>query len=227
MVAPLIPVVVITAGMTLRSDTKPMKVFVKRPRGTLYWGGAGLNGIYLEDQLKAFQEAGIQHIYRGTNTTGSEKTDALWSGTSLRYEDTDEWVISKGLDTPAPQFNLIGYSYGSLLAAQTANFYANQGHIVDHLVLIGSPVDRDFLAKLKSHRNVKKLIILNLTQHGDPIYAGMTQMELLKAVSVLADQDEKSGKTKGIGHFYYRPASEEGRTRRRDLSKYLFQQGLR
>lgn len=227
MVAPLVPVAVATAVMTLRSDTRPVKVYVKKPRGTLYWGGAGLNGIYLDDQLAAFQEAGIHHVYRGTNTTGLDKTDALWSGTTLRYEDSDEWVISKGLDTPAEQFNLIGYSYGSLLAAQTANFYAKQGHIVDNLVLIGCPIDRDFLTHLKSSKNIKQLLVLDLTQYGDPIHAGITQAELLKAVPVLMDQDEKSGSTKGIGHFYYRPASDEGRERRRALSKFLVQQGLK
>ena len=35
------------------------------------------------------------------------------------------------MDKPADQFNLIGYSYRSILAAQTANFYARSGCIVD------------------------------------------------------------------------------------------------
>ena len=43
----------------------------------------------------------------------------------------------------------------------------------------------------------------------------------------LMDQDTASGTTKGIGHFYFRPDSKEGRDRRTALAKYLYDQGLR
>lgn len=224
---PLIPIVVVTAVMTLRSDTKAVTVYVKKPRGTLYWGGAGLNGPYIDDQIQSFVKKGISHVYRGTNTTGFDKVDALWTATTLRYEDSDEWTISKGLENPSGQFNLIGYSYGSMLAAQTAHFYANQGHIVDKLVLIGCPIDANFLAKLKNHKNIKMVIVINLTEHGDPIHAGMTQIELLSSATKLASQDDESGTTKGIGHFYYRPDSIEGKARREALADYLYRQGIR
>ena len=224
---PLIPIVVVTAVMTLRSDTKPVTVYVKKPRGTIYWGGAGLNGPYIDDQIQSFVAKGISHVYRGTNTTGFDKVDALWSATTLRYEDSDEWTISRGLENPSGQFNLIGYSYGSLLAAQTAHFYANQGHIVDNLVLIGCPIDASFLAKLKTHKNIKMAMVINLTEHGDPIHAGMSQIDLLSSVTILASQNEESGTNKGIGHFYYRPNSFEGKTRREALAEHLYKQGLR
>ncbi|WP_211461986.1 thioesterase domain-containing protein [Collimonas silvisoli] len=213
--------------MTLRSDTKPVKIYIKKPRGTLYWGGAGLNGPYIDDQLQALKSAGIQHVYRGVNTTGNEKTDALWTATTLRYEDTDEWTISSGLDNPSGQFNLIGYSYGSLLAAQTANFYANHGHIVDHLVLIGCPINSGFLNSLVMNKNIKNVIRINLTDAGDPIYAGMSESELVTSVKTLMDQDAASGTSRGIGHFYFRPDSAEGKERRARLAKYLYDQGLR
>jgi pimeloyl-ACP methyl ester carboxylesterase len=227
MPVPLVPIVVVTVAMTLRSDTKPVKVYIKKPRGTLYWGGAGLNGPYINDQLQALQKVGIQHVYRGVNTTGNEKTDALWTATTLRYQDTDEWTITSGLDNPSGQFNLIGYSYGSLLAAQTANFYANQGHVVDHLVLIGCPIDSGFLNSLITNKNIKSVIRINLTDADDPLFAGMSQTELMSSAKTLMDQDAASGTTKGIGHFYFRPDSKEGRDRRAALAKYLYDQGLR
>ncbi|WP_442783860.1 thioesterase domain-containing protein [Collimonas fungivorans] len=224
---PLAPIVVVTVAMTLRSDTKPVKIYLKKPRGTLYWGGAGLNGPYINDQIQALLKIGIQHVYRGVNTTGNEKTDALWTATTLRYQDTDEWTISSGLDNPSGQFNLIGYSYGSLLAAQTANFYANQGHIVDHLVLIGCPIDSGFLNSLIMNKNIKNVIRINLTGADDPLYAGMSEAALIASAKTLMDQDTASGTTKGIGHFYFRPDSKEGRDRRTALAKYLYDQGLR
>lgn len=60
------------------------------------------------------------------------------------------------MDAAQEQFNLIGNSYGSLLAAQTANFYAKQGYIVHNLVLIGSPIDADFLKNLRGKTHIKK-----------------------------------------------------------------------
>lgn len=227
---PPIVVVSVTAALTLKSDSKgPLKVAVNKPRGTVYWGGAGLNGPYISDQVAAFQEAGIKHVWIGKRTLG-EIPDALRSAIDLRYERDPRdrsWMVEGMEKIAAEQFNLIGYSYGSLMAAHTAHVYASNGHIIDHLVLIGSPIDRDFLTHLQASKNIKKLIIINLTQYGDPIFAGMSQWRLFLAKSTLEKQNDASGTTQGIGHFYYRPASEEGRARRRQLAKYLVEQGLR
>ncbi|MBO9516034.1 MAG: hypothetical protein J7549_18110 [Variovorax sp.] len=212
MPAPLLaPIAVITATLTLKSDTKPVKVYVKKPRGTLYWGGAGLDGSYIQSQLQAFADVGIKNLNAGLTNTGGAGLpdyvkpigtliDAIRAGLPIRYEDDDEWTISKGMDAKEGQFNLIGYSYGSLLAAQTANFYANQGHIIDDLVLIGSPIDADFLKKLQTHRNIKKVVVIDLTDKGDPLHAGMSQMALLESIPRLASQFTSD---RGEGHFYY------------------------
>lgn len=102
--------------------------------------------------------------------------DAARTGVMIKNNDgTDNWRVYPPASTnEAKQFNLIGYSYGSMLAAQTAKSYANLGYVVDHLVLIGSPTDADFLSLLQSHKNIKKLTIIDLTEHGDPIHAGMS-----------------------------------------------------
>ncbi|GAB3435811.1 hypothetical protein NX773_05825 [Massilia solisilvae] len=227
---PAIVVVSVTAALTLKSDSKgPLKIAVNKPRGTVYWGGAGLNGPYIADQVAAFQESGIKHVWVGKRTIG-DIPDAVRSAIELRYERDpgDRYWMVEGMEKiAAEQFNLIGYSYGSLMAAQTAHVYASNGYIVDHLALIASPIDGDFLSHLQSNKNIKKLIIINLREHGDPIFAGISQWRLLLAKSKLEKQNDDSGTTRGIGHFYYRPASEEGRMRRRQLAKFLFEQGLR
>ena len=220
----------ITAALTLKSDTAPVVVKINKPRGTIYWGGAGLDGDYIADQIAALREAGVQHIYEGKRTYGMP-VDALRSGTSVRYRGgpaDEDWKISGMEKNPSKQFNMIGYSYGSLLAAQTAYFYAKNGHIVDHLALVGSPIDEDFLIELKSQKHIKKLIIKDLREHGDPLFAGMSQMRLFLSGWTLGQQMQATVKqNEGVGHFYYARATPEGNRRRRQLAQYLFQQGLR
>jgi hypothetical protein len=235
MATALIPIAVATAALTLTSDTKPVTLHVKKPRGTLYWGGAGLDGPYIQPQLQAFLAAGIQNVSVGLNNTatknmpafisiGGTLIDGIRSGLVIRYEDNDEWTISSGMKNDSKQFNLVGYSYGSLLAAQTAHYYAKQGHIVDHLVLIGSPIDGGFLVKLRANKNIKKVTVIDLKKVGDQLYAGMTQMELLEAVPSLGG-DMLAGK--GEGHFYYAHVVTDSPRRWSELAKQLYAEGLR
>lgn len=233
MVLPVIgPIVSITAALTLKSDTRPVKVYVKKPRGTLYWGGAGLDGPYIKPQIEAFQRAGIEHINIGLTNTANKKigervgplVDAIRAGLVIRYEDDDEWVIESGMTDASPQFNLIGYSYGSLLAAQTANFYASKGHMVDHLVMIASPISAGFLAKLGGNKNIKKVIAIDLTQFGDPIHAGISQTALIEGMATLKRQQDAG---LGEGHFYYAHTVKDSKSRWNSLAQKLFAEGLR
>lgn len=231
-IALLAPVALASAALTLRSDTRPATVYVKKPRGTLYWGGAGLDGPYLQPQLEAFRKAGIEQVRVGlTNTAvasfGEEAgaiLDAARAGALIRYQDDAEWTISSGMSESAPQFNLIGYSYGSLLAAQTAHWYARQRHVVDHLVLIGSPIDGDFLAALQALPTIRQVIVKDLRQVGDPIYAGLSQRELLLAVPELQRQQSRK---LGEGHFHYAHVIQDSSRRWKSLAQELADQGLR
>ncbi|WP_293935591.1 alpha/beta hydrolase [Iodobacter sp.] len=228
---PLVPIVVIAASLTLKSDTKPVPVKVNKPRGTLYWGGAGLDGPYVKPQLDMFMKAGIQHCYVGKTNSATQSIgdygmfiDALQAGINIRYIDNSgEWRLA-GMDKPSEQFNLIGYSYGSLLAAQTANYYAKNGNIVNHLVLLGSPIDADFLKELKANKNIKKIIVIDLIQYGDPIYAGITQTELIMGAKTLGDQMKNN---KAEGHFYYAHVVADSPKRWEALANRLYAEGLR
>ncbi|WP_293935433.1 hypothetical protein [Iodobacter sp.] len=228
---PLVPVIIITATLTLKSDTAPVKVKVNKPRGTLYWGGAGLDGDYVKPQIAAFIKAGITHCFVGKANSASVElgkagtlVDALRAGINIRYaDDTGEWTLS-GMDKPAEQFNLIGYSYGSLLAAQTANYYANNGNVIDHLVLIASPIDLDFLNSLKSNKNIKKVIVIDLKQYGDPIYAGISQFDLISIAKTLGEQ---MGRGNGEGHFYYAHVVADSPQRWESLAKRIYSEGVR
>lgn len=218
------------AAMTLKSDTTPITIKVNRPRGTIYWGGAGLDGPYISDQLAALQTAGIQHVFRGTRTY-SMPVDSIRSGLTVRYRDSpidEDWHIHGMEGNSSPQFNMIGYSYGSLVAAQTAQFYAHNGHIVDHLILVGSPIDGDFLEILKKQENIRKIVVKNLKEQGDPIYAGISQVPLLLSIPLLYQQMKKTKSTgEGTGHFYYASPGTDGVKRRLDLAKFIYSHGLR
>lgn len=225
-----VPYVEAKAAMTLKSDTSPIPIKVNKPRGTIYWGGAGLNGQYINDQTTALQEAGIRYVYAGSRSYGTG-IDAARSIFSVHYRDSpvdEDWTINGMEDNPSRQFNMIGYSYGSLLAAQTANFYAHNGHIIDHLVLVGSPIDRDFLDHLRNQKNIKAVIIRDLIEYGDPIYAGISQLALFSTGWKVIKQMRKSESIgEGFGHFYYASASAEGARRRRDLARFICRHGLK
>lgn len=219
----------------LAAEEPSTKEYLLRPRGTLYWGGAGLDGDYVRPQLEAFRKAGIEHCFMGLTNSANhglsedykeigQILDALRAGLVVRYRDDSEWTITSGMSPEAPQFNLIGYSYGSLLAAQTAWSYARAGHVVDHLALIGSPIAEDFLTDLQTHPRIGKVVTIDLREFGDPIYAGMSWAELVAMAPILGKQMLDG---KGEGHFYYAHAVKDSPRRWESLAKRLASEGLR
>ena len=196
---------------------------------TVYWGGAGLNGGYINDQIQALSQAGITNVVRGTHTRNAIlDAQAVTQlrlkepyGVAYAFAPTPPTTCGENLDSG--QINYIGYSYGSLLAAQTAHFYAKKGYVIDNLVLIGSPIASSFLNSLKNNPNIKNVIVKDLGFNGDPIYAGMPLAQLLANVPRLAIQQRRGN---GSGHFYYAPNTQIGSQRRRSLASELFSAGL-
>ena len=123
---------------------------------------------------------------------------------------------------PSGQFNLVGYSWGSVIVAQSALYHANKGITIDNLVLIGSPINLSLLEDVKNNRLIKNTTVLDLTMYGDPIYAGMTDEELIDSSVKLGVQ-----MLDGVGHFYYSGNNKEGQQRRRKLAETLYAHGLR
>lgn len=133
----------------------------------------------------------------------------------------DSMEITKPLPKVG-QFNIVGYSWGSVIAARMAMYYARSGVKVDHVVLIGAPINKSLKEAVSSHANIGKAIIMNLQDKGDPIYAGMTDKELVDSALELGQQMPTAE-----GHFYYSGDTVEGKVRRRELAKLLFSTGLR
>lgn len=131
-------------------------------------------------------------------------------------------MLIRNYNNNHPQLNLVGYSYGSVVAAQLAMKYAIGGTHVDHLVLVGSPIRQSFLSALKNQSLIRNIIIVNLDEQGDPIYAGMSSLALATSTPVLMWQI-----VNGTGHFYYSVEGQEGDKRRQDLAQFLYNKGLR
>lgn len=193
-------------------------------RGTVFFGGAGLEGSYIKDMIMAFREKGIRsaQYVDSKKWSSGEMTDAILGVRALSEEMPRFPMRLRKLKGFGCQFNLIGYSFGSLAAAQLAAVYARRHTVVDHLVLIASPISQRFLQTLKKLPNIKKVIIIDLTEHGDPLYAGMPYYKVALSAFKLANQMEKN-----TGHFYYAPSSSEGKKRRRQLAEQLYKLGVR
>jgi len=198
-------------------------------KGTVYFGGAGLNGDYIGDMVEALGEYGIdaKAVDKGRLSGGAEMDAALGTLVLRGQMDAENFPSELRLPTGKDgQLNLIGYSFGSLLAAQFAAKYADQGMVIDNLALIGSPISKGFLNTLQNHPNINNVIVKNLTSHGDPIKAGMSLGSAAGSMRTLMRQDAKRN---GSGHFYYRclNCGDVGNQRRRELAKELYDGGIR
>lgn len=193
-------------------------------KGTYFLGGAGLDGIYIPKLIGALHQAGIKsaiHLDR-EKWSGGQGMDASIGVLFGRDYDPRFPMLLRAYQNSHKQFNLIGYSYGSLIAAQLAVKYARNGSRVDHLVLIGSPISDAFLSVVKGVNAIKKVVVIDLDEQGDPIYAGMTTPRLMLSAYALREQMKTSS-----GHFYYAGEGSVGGERRKALAEGLYKLGLR
>jgi hypothetical protein len=216
------------AGRKATSDDQSSSLkTAARLRGTTFFGGAGMDGAYIQDMVKALEESGVKGV-RAADPNKWSKGMALDAVDVFgeRNRDDDESDFSS-MGKEGDQFNLVGYSYGGLQAAQGAIDHADNGGKVDNLVLIGTPVSAEFLEKLKKHPNISKVEIIDLGEHGDPIRAGMSTGELVKGLPKLGTDFYADYDGTNRGHFYYSGDSEESRLRRRSLAKRLRELGIK
>ena len=204
------------------------------PRGTetVFIGGAGDRGSYKSDFVRAFNEAGISNT-RGSNpsvTTGGRLPggfipDALL-GVPMLNQDLGENLAlydpALGRTSNDPQFNLVGYSWGAVIAAHQAIAMAQRGECVNNLVLIGAPINQSLKDRLDATSGIGNIIYKNLSDQGDPIYPGISDHGLAASTPELMAQMLQNS-----GHFYYSGTGATGAGRRNALAQELFNAGLR
>jgi RHS repeat-associated protein len=207
----------------------------KRLSGTYFFGGAGMDGGYIPSMLKAMKNVGISEprAIDPSKYSGGTLMDATLGVGLLRhdlsatlkrdYEVTGTYKsLLENQGSGRGQLNLVGYSYGSEVAAQEASVLTRNGVQIDHLVLIGSPISNSFLASLQNNPLIRDVIVLNLSAKGDPLYAGIPYWEIALSAPKLVYQ-----MTQGSGHFYYAPSNAQGDANRNQLAKDLYDKGLR
>lgn len=211
-------------GLGLVADVQPRALQPGESiKGNLFFGGAGMDGPYIKDMVRAFGESGIALTPVDMNKwSGGTALDATLGVDLFRTGKQPIQVLLDDFKQGGQQFNLIGYSYGSLAASQVAINYAQAGTQVDNLVLLGSPIEKEFLNELRNTPNIKNVVVMDLTAQGDPIKAGMSRTELIIAAPTLGYQ-----MTQGTGHFYYAPNTAVGQARRNDLATTPYRSGLR
>ena len=205
-------------------------------KGTTFFPGAGMAGRYIPDVIDALKEAGIANARAANPEIWSNGSVAdLISIPTERDRDGGPSDFTH-FGTQGDQFNLIGFSFGGLQAAQAAADYADFGGKVDHLVLIGTPISGAFLASLREHPNIGAVKVIDLQDKGDPTRAGAefdefrsTLVELGKQSASLSESPSGVGRADSSGHFYFtgNGSAEEGKRRRRALARELFDFGLR
>jgi pimeloyl-ACP methyl ester carboxylesterase len=179
-----------------------------------------MNGDYVDDTVQALSEAGIEGVAAADTDTFSNGTisDAAIGVAAMGYNlpNYNVKLTQSAAGITSSQFNMIGYSYGSLAAAQVADEYSRSGGVVNNLVLVGSPIGKKFLGDLFAQRNIQNTLIVNLRNRGDLIYAGMPHRTLNVISPVIGKQMLQQN-----GHFYYAPNSQEGQRRRRALANLI------
>lgn len=183
----------------------------------LFFDGTAMSGVYVPDTLRAFEDGGFHDAASAARSAWSRGMlgDAWASLTGLRHRDNLDW----GRLGCGPSV-LVGYSYGSLLAAQLAIDLADHGCVIEALGLIASPIAPDFLAALKKHPRIGRVTIIDLPN--DPIRAGLSAQALVVSAPRLGWQ-YLAGRVTGRyeGHFALADPTAAGADARRAVAHAL------
>ena len=116
---------------------------------------------------------------------------------SIGKADID--AIKRTYDRSDGQYNLAGYSLGGVRAAKAALELANEGKVVDNLVLIGTPLDKggDLYKSLAGNKNIKNIISIDVK--GDFLSNEKGNLDIVGALKYGAS----GGGYEGMPHFHY------------------------
>jgi len=202
----------------------------------VFYGAVGQGGEYLERFRAAFLKAGIRHptipnygdpwtvdgLRRLTGEVGglTDRNDLAYAR-SLAGDPGMRAAARQARASSGGPYNLGGYSNGGVMAAAQAFAVAENGGVVDHLVLIGAPINADLYEALRRHRNIRRLIVIDLRREGDPVRSGMSDGEIRRAVPDLGRQFPPKS-----GHFSLSGTDRTSDGARDALARRLAREGV-
>ena len=192
---------------------------------TYLTGGAGNdpNREYLAKMASSFEKAGIENIQIvGDSASGGYILDAASVILTNQAHSDLEYMRPVNVKVPDGQLNFVGYSWGSIQAAHNALRFASNGYYVDNVVLIGAPIEQSLMTRLATEPHIGRVTVINLTEFGDPIHAGMTDFQVMKAVP-----DLSRAVGTGTGHFSFAGTGFTADARRDTLGNILYYNGVR
>ncbi|MTI08603.1 hypothetical protein [Curvivirga aplysinae] len=196
--------------------------------GTFFYGGVRMKGRYLSQMIESLQQAGLKNtalVPSENYSSGNLILDGLQVPFINHLTSGFHFPIQLPVKRNTQQLNLIGYSYGSIKASQDAMILIEKGIYIDHLVLIGSPINENFLQALKKLLPNDRLIILDLNEYEDPLYAGMSDIEIFLSLPKLIYQ--LFAPSEAIGHYLYIDVGPQGQKMRDELSQRLKMAGVK
>lgn len=200
----------------------------ERLSGAYFFGGSGMDGPYIQHMIAALKGVGINNSYAARKevwSQGSVVADGL--SVMCLYKRDQVATDFSHFQSGTGQFNLVGYSYGSIQVAQIAADYADAGGMIDHLVLIASPIHAEFLNDLIAHPNIKHIHQITLSPYGDDMgqTQGMTDL-VLSGLKIIPDFIA-GGFRPFDGHFALVRHDEIGQQRLQKIASKLYGVGLR
>jgi hypothetical protein len=200
----------------------------ERLSGTYFFGGSGMDGPYIQHMITALKGAGIMNSYAARKEVWSQGS-VISDGLSVMclYRRDRAFTDFSHFHSGTGQFNLVGYSYGSIQVAQIATDYADAGGKIDHLALIASPIHAEFLRDLIDHPNIKHIHQITLSPYGDDMGPTQDMFDLIVSGIKIIPDFIVGGFRPFNGHFALVRDDEIGQQRLEKIAAKLHEVGLR
>jgi RHS repeat-associated protein len=163
------------------------------------WTGLGLTGFkrlsvsasssFASKYLVPANDMIYTSQYR--NTVAARSNDKLLTPEHLKtpHRRVREKIVADLISNPleeGEQLNLTGYSFGSIAVAQAALQLADDGYVIDNLILVGSPIsgDSELYTKLLEYQKAGKIgqIIRNDIE-GDKLSNPSSELEFIQGAA--------------------------------------------
>jgi RHS repeat-associated protein len=169
------------------------------------------SGTYYESVWKKDPGGGSYREYTGRELP--QEHNAIDRAVDQITSNLEENPLEEG-----EQFNLAGYSYGSVLQAQAALRLANDGQYIDNLILIGSPIadDSKLMKQLKGNKNIGNVLRVDI--EGDLLSNPKDILEFIKGGAQNSSDDGP--------HFDLARPGDEANSLIQTVIQWLQQQGV-